>query len=224
MKLSAGHTRNPLACLAILLKFCLSVLLLLPLLTKAQFATVSVPIDGTPSLRICMTCHGAYGLGNKSVGGPKLAGMESWYLRKQLQGFRASFRGTQQDYIPGFEMRDAVSALSDVEIEDIVEQVSQWSDAPAQHTVSGDLANGKTRYQSCIACHGVSGEGNEALGAPSLTNRNDWYLLNQLKLYKSGYRGSHPEDSVGAQMRLMVQTLNTIRDMEDVIAYINTLE
>ena len=49
-------------------------------------------------------------------------------------------------------------------------------------------------------------------------------MLRQLKLFKSGYRGSHPDDSGGAQMRAGMQALETDRDMSDVLAYINTLE
>jgi len=196
---------------------------LLPSMVSAQFSSLAVEIEGPPALRTCMTCHGAYGQGNPAVGGPKLAGMESWYLRRQLENFRRELRGTQLDYIPGYEMRDAAIPLSDNDIDAIIMAVSGWPDREVAGTVGGDTANGQTLYQGCSACHGAGGEGNEAVGAPALAGRNDWYLLKQLKLYKSGYRGSHPDDQSGAQMRLMVQGLGTVTDMQDVVAYINTL-
>ena len=59
-------------------------------------------------VRLCMTCHGSHGQGSPVVGGPNLAGIEPWYLRRQLQNFRGEVRGLQQDYIPGFEMRASV--------------------------------------------------------------------------------------------------------------------
>lgn len=189
----------------------------------AQYETVSVAIEGMPGLRICMTCHGAYGQGNPAVGGPKLSGMEPWYLRRQLNNFRAQIRGLQKDYIPGYEMRDAVSHLSDKDIDSIVMEVSTWQEAPVHSTVAGDPARGQQLYATCAACHGAGAEGNEALSAPALAGRSDWYLLNQLKLFKSGYRGSHPEDTAGAQMRQMLQGLETETDMQDVVSYIGTL-
>ena len=38
-------------------------------------------------LAICVTCHGVDGRGNEAIGAPKIAGMEAWYVRDQLQGF-----------------------------------------------------------------------------------------------------------------------------------------
>lgn len=199
-------------------------IMLMAMPASAQYDSVTVPIEGSPSLRLCMTCHGAYGVGNPSVGGPKLAGIEPWYLRKQLTDFRNGLRGNQLDYIPGYEMRDTVQHFSDGDINDIVMQVVNWPEATLAPTITGDTEHGQTLYQTCASCHGVDGEGIEALGAPALAGRSDWYLLNQLKLYKSGYRGTHPEDTAGAQMRMMIQNLATEADMEAVVAYINTFE
>ena len=176
------------------------------------------------SNRICVTCHGSYGHGNPVVGGPSLAGLEPWYVKKQLQNFRSRYRGTQKDYLPGYEMRASVENLSDEEIETLVAAIQTWEAKKPVATISGDVSHGAELYASCAACHGASGEGNELLGAPGLAGRDDWYMLRQLKLFKSGYRGSHPDDSGGAQMRAGMQALETDRDMSDVLAYINTLE
>ena len=43
--------------------------------------------------RYCTTCHGTDGKGNDAVEAPRLAGMEGWYLRRQLENFRAGIRG-----------------------------------------------------------------------------------------------------------------------------------
>ncbi len=173
--------------------------------------------------RVCATCHGPNGKGNPIVGGPRLADIEPWYLRNQLQAFRAEFRGTQKDYIPGYEMQDSVARMSDAEIEDVVAYVSGWSASVNAPTISGDTNRGSELYVSCAACHGINGEGNEALAAPGLTEKDDWYMFRQLNLFKSGYRGSHPEDQRGQQMRASVGVLTTTQDINDVLAYINTL-
>ena len=175
------------------------------------------------SIKICATCHGSYGHGNSVIGGPSLAGLEPWYLRKQLQNFRSQYRGTQSDYLPAFEMRASVDKLSDAEIETLVASIQNWEPKKPMATISGDSNHGAELYASCAACHGVSGEGNELLGAPGLAGRDDWYMLRQLNLFKSGYRGSHPDDIGGAQMRIGMQALETEQDINDVLAYINTL-
>jgi len=114
--------------------------------------------------------------------------------------------------------------LSDADIAELVALISAWPVHSPAETVIGDTGHGQALYQPCAACHGVVAEGNELLGAPGLNVRDDWYLLKQLKLFKSGYRGTHPEDSNGARMRLMIEGLATDKDMIDVVAYINSLD
>ena len=182
-------------------------------------------VTGSQSLanKVCVTCHGGLGKGNPVVGAPRLAGIEPWYLRNQLQAFRANYRGTQKDYIPGYEMQDSVARLSDEEIENLVAYVGTWSTEENAPTITGDANRGSELYLACAACHGVNGEGNEALAAPGLTQKDDWYLFRQLKLFQSGYRGSHPEDQRGLQMRAGSSSLTTEQDINDVLSYINTL-
>lgn len=173
--------------------------------------------------KVCATCHGGNGQGNPVVGGPRLAGIEPWYLRSQLMGFRAGFRGAEQDYIPGYEMQDSVARLSDAEIDNLVSYVSNWMAPENPASLTGNTLRGSELYVSCAACHGSNGEGNEALAAPGLAQKDDWYLFRQLKLFQSGYRGSHPEDARGRQMRAATGILATDADINDVLAYINTL-
>jgi cytochrome c553 len=182
-----------------------------------------LPPDTPIGVQICMTCHGSYVQGSEVVGGPNLTGMESWYLRRQLQNFRAQMRGVELDYIPGYEMRETAEVLTDEQIEELVAMIPTWEVNTVPVTVEGDTASGEALYGGCAACHGARAEGNELLGAPALNNRNDWYLLRQLKLFKSGYRGAHPEDSLGGQMRMMLQSLPGDKEMLDVVAYISTL-
>ncbi len=73
---------------------------------------------------------------------------------------------------------------------------------------SGAAADGKELYAACVACHGERGQGNAAMGAPSLVNQQSWYLLRQLESFRYGSRGSHPQDNYGAQMRALVAGLD----------------
>lgn len=173
--------------------------------------------------KLCVTCHGGDGAGNPAVGGPALGGIEPWYLRNQLLSFRNNYRGRQPEYIPAFEMQDSVAELSDEEIEDVVATISAWPAVDNPPSISGNASRGSELYVSCAACHGVNGGGNEALSAPGLTAKDDWYLVRQLKLFKSGFRGGHPDDQWGAQMMASVGMLESDQDINDVVAYINSL-
>jgi cytochrome c oxidase subunit 2 len=182
-------------------------------------------VQGSQSLanKVCVTCHGANGKGNPVVGAPRLAEIEPWYLRKQLQAFRGEFRGTQKDYIPGFEMQDSVARMSDEEIEAVVAYIGTWHSNENPPSIAGNATRGSELYLACAACHGVNGEGNEALAAPGLARKDDWYLFRQLKLFQSGYRGSHPEDLSGRTMRTGIANIENDQDINDVLAYINGL-
>lgn len=176
------------------------------------------------SNKICATCHGAYGRGNAVVGAPSLAGLESWYLKAQLIKFRDSMRGVQKDYIPGHEMRAAVAEMSEAEMDGVIASIGTWNLQPSEATISGDSLRGAELYGNCVACHGISAAGNQALGAPGLTGRDDWYLRRQLKLFQSGYRGEHPADLAGAQMRAAAKLLESDQDINDVLVHINSLD
>ncbi len=65
--------------------------------------------------------------------------------------------------------------------------------------------------------------GNAAIGAPALAALDDWYVLEQIDAYTTGRRGTHKDDTQGAQMRAAAVTLNSKQARRDVVAYIATL-
>jgi cytochrome c553 len=79
---------------------------------------------------------------------------------------------------------------------------------------------GKTLYMTCTPCHGEMGEGNPITKAPAIAGLESWYLKVQLKKFKDGVRGAHPEDVTGLQMRPMSRTLVSDKDVELVSDYI----
>ncbi len=174
--------------------------------------------------RYCTTCHGADGIGNIAIEAPRLAGMEAWYLKRQLENFRAGIRGTHSEDIQGIAMRPMAAKLTDESIADIVDWVGEWEYVPAEATIEGNVNLGRAAYQTCATCHGANAEGIEALGAPALAGQNDWYMVTQLRNFRAGYRGSHPEDSYGSQMLAMSKTLRDDQAVINVVSYINTLQ
>ncbi len=173
--------------------------------------------------RYCTTCHGTDGRGNEGVQAPRLAGMEPWYLKRQLENYRDGIRGAHPDDIEGLAMQPMAARLTDESIQDIIEWVGGWKYVPAEHTISGNIEAGRELYQPCATCHGVDAEGNEALGAPALAGQNDWYMVTQLRNFLAGYRGVHPQDVYGAQMRVMTAGLSDENDINNVVAYINSM-
>jgi cytochrome c553 len=173
--------------------------------------------------RYCMTCHGADGMGSEGISAPRLAGMEPWYLKRQLENFRAGVRGTHPMDLQGREMQPMAVPLTDASIAELLEWIGGWEYKPAEITLQADAAAGAPLYAACVSCHGSNAEGNEALGVPALAGQNDWYLVTQLKNFKAGYRGTHAGDTYGAQMAPMAAALSDDNAILNVVSYINTL-
>lgn len=89
---------------------------------------------------------------------------------------------------------------------------------------AGDVEKGKVLYRICTACHGQNGEGNPALNAPANAGQDRWYLTRQLKNFRAGIRGAHPDDTFGAQMRPMAMMLANEQDIADVVTYLTSLD
>jgi cytochrome c oxidase subunit 2 len=88
---------------------------------------------------------------------------------------------------------------------------------------AGDPAKGQALYAVCGACHGPNAEGQEALNAPRLAGQEEWYVIRQLQNFKTGIRGTNPNDTFGMQMAPMAQTLVDDQAMADVAAYVKSL-
>ena len=188
-------------------------------LAQAQDVGLPAPLDD----RYCMTCHGAEGQGNVGIQAPRIAGMEPWYLKLQLEKVRAGIRGTHPEDEQGLAMQPMAANLTDTSIADIVGWVGTFDYVPAEITIEGDVTRGRTLYRSCESCHGARAEGNQAYGAPALAGQNDWYLITQLNNFKTAYRGSHPDDQAGAMMIPMANMLPNEQAVRHVVSYINTL-
>jgi cytochrome c oxidase subunit 2 len=86
-----------------------------------------------------------------------------------------------------------------------------------------DVANGERLYQLCTQCHGAAGEGNAAALAPSIAGLPAWYVENQLRGFREGYRGLHFDDVSGMRMRPMALSLADDTELRDVAAYVASL-
>jgi len=206
-----------------------------PTFAETQARPVGNAQAGAATYGVCATCHGPAGQGVAPAdpnvpltgnNGPRLAGLESWYLRHQISNFKNGVRGTQDAVSQIMTGMVAVLATPQ-DIENVIAYIETFPVEPARATVLGDVDRGRELYQTCGLCHGDEGQGNWSTNAPRLAGMSDWYLARQLRLFgeenRDARRGGHPDDIYGDQMNMLVGMLKDDAAINDVIAYINTL-
>lgn len=122
----------------------------------------------------CATCHGAGGAG--APGYPSLAD-DVWLWGGTLGdiehtlrvGIRSTHDDTRLSIMPAYG-RDGLMSTRDVD--DVTEYVLTLSTArDREKPVPAAAARGAAIYQQqCVSCHGATGAGDRAFGAPSLTD------------------------------------------------------
>jgi cytochrome c oxidase subunit II len=172
----------------------------------------------------CTVCHGVQMKGNSSIEAPRLSGMDAAYIERQLLAFKKGWRGTHENDVAGMEMRPMAAILGERDIAAAARYVNSVSSELPPATIEGDAGRGEVLYATCAACHGAHAEGVKELGGPALNGLNDWYLVTQLVNFRDSTRGSHPEDTYGAQMRAAASVLPDDAAVRDVVSYITTLQ
>ncbi|WP_159916707.1 cytochrome-c oxidase, cbb3-type subunit III [Pantoea sp. 18069] len=108
----------------------------------------------------CAQCHGSDAGGGKSF--PNLTDGD-WLYGGDPQTIRASITDGRFGIMP--PMAEAVGTPEDVR--NLAHYVLSLSGSPAD---SLRASLGKSKFTACAACHGMDGKGNQALGAPNLTD------------------------------------------------------
>ena len=195
-----------------------------PTYAETLIKTTADAHAGQALYAVCSACHGPDGGGNAALNAPKLAGQHAWYLERQLNNYKVGARGTHEDDVFGRQMAPmAATLVDDAAIANVIAYIDTLPDDAAPATVTGDARRGKKLYMTCAACHAPDANGIWSQKAPRLAGMSDWYMSNQIKNFKQGIRGTHLKDTYGGQMALMARMLRTEKDINDVIAYINTL-
>ena len=91
----------------------------------------------------------------------------------------------------------AATLADDAAIANVSAYIMTLPDNPAPATVKGNARNGQQRYVTCGAVTVPMGAAVQAMNAPGLKGMSDWYLVTQLKNFKQGIRGAHPQDLYG---------------------------
>ncbi len=165
---------------------------------------------GEAASATCVACHQANGGGMNISGGeswPRLAGLNSNYIAKQLHDFKA---GDRQNAT----MVTFANMLDDQQIADVASYYSQLPATPGQGGDNADealLARGQQLAErgdwnayivSCKSCHGPGGQGvGETF--PGIAGQHAGYISAQLNAWKSDTRGNDPQNLMGAIAKRM---------------------
>jgi cytochrome c oxidase cbb3-type subunit 3 len=131
-------------------------------------------------INYCATCHGSDARGAR--GYPNLRDGE-WIWGGTPDAIKTTIMHGRQAAMPSWE-----AALGG---ERGVDEVAQYVlSLSGRATISELASKGKAKYEIfCVACHGVDGKGNSALGAPNLTNDTWLYGGSLTRISESIARG-----------------------------------
>jgi cytochrome c553 len=165
-------------------------------------------------IQYCSACHHRSGWGSGPREVPSLAGQQDVYLLEQLLQFANLER--KKD-----EMHEVVAkpALNSPQaLRDVSAYVSGLSRNPRSDRGDGtQLVTGKRVYeQSCVTCHGKTGEGNRADLIPAIGGQQYGYLLVRLRSFAHDHsnaeRGSMEPAVVNLLSRLTPGELQAVAD------------
>jgi cytochrome c oxidase cbb3-type subunit 3 len=131
----------------------------------------------------CSTCHGSDAGG--ATGFPSLKDRD-WLYGSSPEAIKTSIINGRNGVMPPF----AAAVGGEQGVDEVANYVMSLSGAP--HDANKALA-GKAKFAVCAGCHGPEGKGNQAIGAPNLTD--DIWL----------YRGS-----IGAVKKAINEGLNNM--------------
>lgn len=142
-------------------------------------------------LNNCAQCHGSDGRG--SLGFPNLTDSE-WMWGGGHDQIKETITNGRNGVMP--PMAAAVGSAEDVR--NVAHYVLSLSGS-THNAVFAQL--GQPKFAACAACHGADGKGNQALGAPDLTNNvwlHGWGEQAIVRAINNGFNNAMP-----AQARLL---------------------
>jgi len=89
----------------------------------------------------------------------------------------------------------------------------------AQFSAADDYTAVPDAFMYCTTCHGVEFRGNPSVDAPRLNGMEDWYLRSQMKAFRKGLRGTHPQDLTGMEMQPQAAALDE-REIDEAVAFV----
>ena len=169
-------------------------------------------------LLLCGGCHNADG--NSIIPeNPKLAGLDSKYIARQLADFKSGKRSNPT-------MSSIIPMVDEKEFKSLAGYFSKQTRLTGASDKAELIAKGKqifeegvlgTAVPACMGCHGEDGSGSDAF--PRLNGQNPPYVVNQLTNFKSGGRTNDNKGLMQAvAKRMSEQEINAVAE------YVTTLK
>ena len=96
----------------------------LPVSDSAPTVTGDVAA-GQAAYAVCAACHGAQAEGNEQMGGPRLAGLDDWYLVRQINNYNKGLRGYDPKDTFGMQMKPmAATVATEKAVNDVVAYIN----------------------------------------------------------------------------------------------------
>ena len=135
----------------------------------------------------CATCHGSAGKG--AIGYPNLTD-DVWHWGGSPEQVLQSVLDGREGVMPPWGK--ILEGMSGADATDyVIAHVRQLGDEDGGARGDFAAARGKTLYEGvCVACHGVDGKGNQALGAPDLTD-GYWMYGDSREALRNGIANGH---------------------------------
>ena len=121
-----------------------------PTFADTQARPVGNATAGAANYAVCSACHGQRGEGNQQLNAPKLAGLNDWYMRRQLLDFQHGVRGAEKGDTFGPQMAPMAQLVAGSG--HARERARAHQDAagqPRARTVTGDVERGRRLFETC---------------------------------------------------------------------------
>lgn len=149
--------------------------------------------NGAPA---CSACHGDQGEGRPDAAYPRLAGLDSGYLLRQLNDFADKKRESETMHpiakALGLDERRAVSwfygKLTTPKMQEPKKPADKTVAIGAALALRGDWSK---NLPGCGQCHGPGGQG-VGDSFPRLAAQSAEYIVRELKAWREGKRGNDP--------------------------------
>jgi cytochrome c553 len=189
---------------------------------------------------VCAGCHGEFGEGGKEGEYPRIAGMPSAFIAKQLHLFRdrkrpnmAMVEFVDERQMPDDEIQHVSIFLSRIELKTKLPPVDETAEGFNAYErllessaimqiprAEGDIQKGEKLYKKeCGSCHGSDGFGDQKKEVPMLAGQYTNYLWRQVEKLRNRVR-IHDEDDPEGEL------LDAFSDEElrDIFAYLSTVD
>jgi cytochrome c553 len=205
---------------------------------KAEVESPAIDLDlGEEINETCAGCHGEYGQGSVDGEYPRLAGLTSTYIARQLRLFKQRKRinipmlpYTNDRELPEADLVSVAAYLASIRLPTKLPPINEAEfDALKRLQASkqvvniaaypGDVEAGRKFYKKeCASCHGKDGYGDDKHDVPQLAGQYSLYLNRQVENIRVGERLHDDPDDAGLFREYSDPEINNI------LAYLATLD